>query len=237
MNDSTLITVHAYAGDRHQVEWFMPQWLHHECPVIVMTPDDSRIERVECAPSVITRYAGRRAYIGQDSLDRQLAHMRIALEHPFDFFLMCDSDSFCLSPELPAHLYNEDVLWAGIIEESRPHTSPYPKLAFQPPYFLSRKNLQKMVDVAPRVSAHPLTPFIDWYMVALACEAGVAFKAHQDKEVDHATPSVVISDPWEILYERIKNHGKVMMHPIKSLECATRLVQEREYYVRTHQSL
>src|SRR5437899_2767616 len=107
----------------------MPWHLSHECPVIVMSPDNSRIDRLASAPTVITRYAGQRAYIGQESLDRQIEHMRIALAHPYDFFLMNDSDSFCLSPEIPSYVYSDDYIFANAVGEPRPHASPYPKVA------------------------------------------------------------------------------------------------------------
>jgi hypothetical protein len=203
-----------------------------------MSPDDSRIERVECAPTVITRYAGQRAYVGQASLDRQIQHMRIALSHPFDFFLMNDSDSFCLSPKIPDYLYTDDYIFANAVGEPRPHSSPYPKVALQPPYFISRKNLEKLVAVAPRIRAHEITPYIDWAMLAWSQEAGVPFKAFWDYEKDHGTPhptAEIAADPWAEMHDRVRNHGRVMVHPIKDLARALALDHERKLYVNTYE--
>ena len=238
MNEETLVTVHGYAGDQHQIEAFMPWYLHHDAPVIVMSPEDSPIYKINSAPTVICRWAGRRAYIGQPSLDRQLTHLRIALDHPFNYFLLNDSDSFCLSPKLPQYLYEEDFFWSNEVGEPRPHSSPYPKIAMQPPYFVSRRNLEKMVAVAPRISAHPITPYIDWYMLALVREAGIAHRSFWDKELDHGTPhptEAIARDPWEEMYDRVRNHGRVLVHPIKNLACATRLAEEHANYKRLHE--
>src|SRR5712672_3244855 len=101
MNPRTLVSVHCYAGDQHQVKDFLPWYIHHECPVIIMSPEDSP---VTISPH-ICHHAGRRAYIGQESLDRQRKHLEILLDYPYDFFLLNDSDSFCVSSELPKYLY------------------------------------------------------------------------------------------------------------------------------------
>lgn len=39
--DDTLVVVHAYAGDAHLVEAFLPQFLHHGCKVLVLSPEES----------------------------------------------------------------------------------------------------------------------------------------------------------------------------------------------------
>lgn len=239
MNEGTLITVHGYAGDQHQIEAFMPWYLHHEVPVIVMSPNDSRISKLESAPTVITRHGGERAYIGQPSLDRQRIHLEIALEHQFPFYLLNDSDSFCLSPEIPKYLYEEsNFFWSNEVGEPRPHASPYPKIAMQPPYFVSHKNLEKMVAVAPKIAAHAVTPYIDWYMLALVCEAGLEHRSFWDKEKDFGTPhptEAIARDPWEEMYDRVRNHGRVLVHPIKTLACAQRLALEHENFKALHE--
>lgn len=183
VNANTLVTVHCYAGDALRVLNHMPCYLHHQIPVIIMSPEDSKVE----ITGLICRFSGRRAYIGQESLDRQASHMRMALEYPFDFFLMNDSDSFCVSPEIPNILYKrakEGVVWSGEVKDPRPHASPYPKIAMQPPYFLHRWSLEKMVALSGRIPAHPVTPFIDWWMLALTCEAGLQHESHFDPSDD-----------------------------------------------------
>lgn len=239
MNEHTLITVCGYTGDQHQIENLTPWYLHHEAPVIVMSPEDSPITKLKAAPTVICRQAGKRAYIGQDSLDRQLLHMKIALQYDFDFFLMHDSDSVCVSPVIPQHMYAEDFVWSNEVGEDRPHASPYPKIAMQPPYGLSRKNLEKLVAVAPRVLAHPITPYIDWFFVALCSEAGIQHRAWWDKEKDFGTPhptELIAQDPWNEMWDRVRNHGRVMVHPIKTLEWMQRLDTEHKLFKQLHES-
>ena len=40
MNPNTRVSVHCYKGDMPQVTGAMPIYLHHECPVVIMSPDD-----------------------------------------------------------------------------------------------------------------------------------------------------------------------------------------------------
>jgi hypothetical protein len=184
MNPQTLVVVHAYEGDAHQVEHALKRglYLNHGCPVLILSPEDAPVniemKGVEC------RQAGRAQYWGQASLDRQRAHLEILRDDykDFEWFLLNDSDSFCLEPVLPAFLYDDpNVIWSNIVEEGRDHTSPYPKIAFHPPYFLGRQALERLLTAAdkPEVTAHEITPFIDWYMVALACESGTPYKSFE----------------------------------------------------------
>lgn len=220
MNEHTLVTVHGYAGDQHQIEALMPWYVHHECPVIIMSPDDSR---VTIAPH-ICRYAGQRAYIGRESLDRQVLHMKMALQYDFDFYLMNDSDSFCVSPELPRYLYDEShFFWSNECGDPRTHPTLLPRIAMQPPYFVSRKNLEKMVEVAPRVEMHPITPYIDHFMLQLVYAAGLEHRPFTTKEKSTASTE---TDPWEQLYIRTRHGGCLFHHPIKRREIAERIHQE-----------
>jgi hypothetical protein len=238
VNENTLVSVHCYQGDADLVREFMPQYLHHECPVVVMSPADSpvRIHGMEC------RSAGKRGYFGQGSLDRQREHLKLLLTYPFRYFLLNDADSFCLSPELPAYLYkHENVLWSNEVTEGRPHASPYPKLGVHPPYFLTRATIEKMLTV--NVKAHPITPFIDWYMLALACEAGVGHAAFPDgrsfpawrhgaipetKELGHdfhheETRGGV--DGAKLMSSQVRSSGVIFIHSVKHPHVRDELVE------------
>lgn len=195
MNPDTLVVVHCYAGDAHQVKTFLPCYLHHECPVIIMSPENSKVE----IPGLICRHGGLQAYIGQASLDRQRLHLQMAYEFPFAYYLLNDADSFCVSPEIPKFLYEQSdgIVWSGEVTDPRPHASPYPKIAMQPPYFLSRESLRRMLAVADKVKAHPITPYIDHYMLQLTCEAGLQHKSH-----------LVGAD----------ENDRVLWHPVKEVE-------------------
>lgn len=189
MNPDTRISVHCYVGDLRQVVELMPLYKHHGCPVTVLSPDDSRVNilGMDC------QYAGKRAIIGQDSIDRQAEHLKVLwLLYHEKFFLANDSDSFCLSPEIPAYLYADpDCLWSNMITDDHPYRSGlcdgpsgepakkyypdgFPKLALQPPYFFSRTVLEKLVAATAVVNEH--LPFIDHYMTQLAVQAGVPCK-------------------------------------------------------------
>lgn len=242
----TLVVVHAYAGDAALVEAFLPQYRHHDCDVLVLSPEDAPvvIEGVEC------RSAGKRGYYGQDSLDRQREHLRILLEYPHRWFLLNDSDSMCLSPQIPAYLYESgDVVWSNEVREYRPHASPYPKIALQPPYFLTRGAIERMLAVGP-IEAHPITPFVDWMMLALVCEAGLEHRSYPDgrsfpawrhthipetKELGHDYTHVQESrgiDGAKRMSQQVLR-GAVMVHSIKHPPVRDQLLAARQRYERT----
>lgn len=237
MNEDTLVSVHCYQGDADLVREFMPQYRHHGCPVVVLSPADSpvQISGVEC------RSAGKRGYFGQDSLDRQREHLKLLLTYPQNYFLLNDADSFCLSPELPAYLYrHENVLWSNEVREGRPHASPYPKLGVHPPYFLTRATIEQMLTV--NVPAHPITPFIDWYMLALACESGVGHAAFPDgrsfpawrhgaipetKELGHDFHHEETNggvDGARLMSSQVRSSGVIFVHSVKHAHVRDELV-------------
>jgi len=209
MNESTLIAVFGYgpskhgsdtwdyknSGDVERIRMLLPFYEHHECPVVIMSPSDAPIR--ELGPH-ICRQAGKRAYTGQESLDRQRDHLRILLEYPFDWYLLNDSDSCCITPEIPPkfYRYGSNTFWSNEVNETRPHESPYPKIALHPPYFVHRQTLGQMLSVADRITAHPITPFIDHYMLQLVCESGVIHRSFLDFVTDR----------------------RIMLHPVKTKE-------------------
>src|SRR6266508_4379022 len=125
----------------------------------------------------ICRTGGLQSYIGRDSLFRQIRHLQILLEYPFKYYLMNDADSMCISPNLPDYLYNEShVVWSNEVSDmmhQRMRGYQYPRLAFQPPYFISRDNIVRMLENAKRIIIDSTTPFIDWWMMAVVCKAGL----------------------------------------------------------------
>lgn len=182
-NPRTLIVVHCWQGDQEQVENALPVHLRHKRPVLVLSPEDSPVKIDD--PQVQSHSLGKRAYFGQKSLDRQRLHLEYLLTLEFDYFLLNDADSMCLSPNLPPYLFlpeNQHVLWSNEVRDWRTHPTPYPRIALQPPYFAHRSVIEKLLTVAdkPEVKAHPITPYIDWYMLALAEEAGVEHRTFPD---------------------------------------------------------
>lgn len=185
LNPDLLVAVFGYAGDKQQMIDLMPVYEHHQAPIVFMSPADSQVHGM--GPH-ICRCAGKRAYIGQDSWDRQYAQLEILLQYPQKFFLLNDSDSFVLPAKLPAYLFNHtnDVFsnevndfripgqsWQGMPPWSMDYHKGYPLIAMQPPYFLSRQALEKIVATARGLVACPTTPFIDWWWVPATVGAGV----------------------------------------------------------------
>lgn len=172
MNQGTLVVVSGYAGDAHQISELLPYYEHHERPILLLSPEDSPIPFMG---TLLGRSCGKRGYTGQESLDRQHRHLMTALEYPFEWFLFHDSDSICISPEIPAYLFErDDVIWSNQIDDHREkgYHDPLPHIAMQPPYFMSRRVLREYVLHGAQ-KADQVTPFIDWYMVQVAYAAGV----------------------------------------------------------------
>lgn len=217
MNNGTLVVVCGYAGDAHQIEELLPYYEHHKRPILFLSPEDSRIESVG---THVGQFAGKRCYVGQDSLDRQHLHMKAALDLNFDWYLFNDSDSICISPEIPPYLYeNEDIVWSNQVDDFREkgYHDPLPHIAMQPPYFMSRKVLTKYVEHGAQVAC-PTTPFIDWYMVQVAYAAGV-----EHRSFPHTASFVTTNEEALRHMEDKIRDGASMLHSIKTGDVAKRL--------------
>lgn len=222
MNEDTLISVHCYAGDADLVQRAMPIHSAHGCPIVVLSPVDSSVVMPGASEC---KFSGKRAYIGADSWTRQHEHLKILLSYPYKYFLLNDADSFCVSAKIPKRLYAEaeDTLWSNEVTEPRPHASPYPKIAAQPPYFLTRDSIQRMLLASNRVPVHPITPYLDFAMLAWACEAGLKHRAfteleHTSSYAFRATENDPERAAWQQLFYRIAYMGTCMCHPIKTQE-------------------
>jgi hypothetical protein len=224
-----LITAHGYAGDAHQIRNMLPYYEHHGCPLVIFSPDDSRIE--EMGPH-ICRFAGKREYIGALSLDRQRLQLQAMLDYPFDWFLCNDADSVVLTPELPTYLFNYgDILWSNEVSDAmhtRPPNYPWPQLAFQPPYFMSRNVAERLVQAAKHVRPDPKTPFIDWCMMAWAVQGrikhrnfqnGISCPSNDEHSAKHMENSIL--------------RGAVFAHSIKKPDVLARMVSARKEYNRS----
>lgn len=245
MNPDTRVAVCCYQGDQHMVEEAMEFHKHHECPVTVLSPIDSPvvIEGVDCAQG------GGVGYIHQVSLDRQAEHLRLLLTYPENHFLINDSDSVVLTPELPAYLYEQpDTVWSNQVFDDIPeHQATFPEgwphVAFQPPYFLSRKSIEAMLAVKddPRVKATPVMPFIDYYMVQLTMVAGLPWAKFPDSiscpiSVDLRKLHVSARDKetygfgMQIAREAV-SRGAVILHSIKNERAIRELIECRKDYL------
>lgn len=244
MNPDTLVAVSCYSGDISRVENALSVglYLHHECPVVLLSPADAPVEIRH--PQVVCQSAGVRGVEGQSSLDRWDLYFRKLLEFPQKNFLICDSDSFCLSPELPARFYKHpEVFWSYHHLDERLHASEYQKVAFQSPMFFNRETLEKMMEVdRAKVPCHPITPYQDWYLVALACEAGITCRHNQDAVSymgwngggENSVVGGIHTGPeWRGADQMVFDvlHGKILIHSVRHLDVLKRVVEARQGYV------
>ncbi len=228
----TLVSVHGYIGDKHQVMELLPYYQHHECPIVIISPSDSQIHGIGAH---ICRHAGKRAYTGQISLDRQWAQMKILLEYPFDFYLMNDADSFCITADIPQylydtknHLFSNEVddfripgqSWQGLPPWPLDYHKGMPLLAFQPPYFLSREAVEKIVNAGPSIIACPICPFIDWGMVQVTQAAGVGHKRYNHC----ASCETSTANGLAVMSECVSKRAATFVHSIKKGSIAKQLV-------------
>lgn len=228
MNNGVLVSVHGYAGDQQQVHDLLPAFEHHQRPVLIVSPEDSPITKVGPHTCI---HAGKRAYIGQDSWDRQYLQMKKLLEYPFDFYFLNDSDSFCLTPELPPYLFTPgDTVYSNQVTDFRApgqtwtdssgsvtwpddYHKGYPLIAMQPPYFIPRDCLERIVKVGKR-PACITTPFIDWYMVEVCVDAGVKHLPFQTG----ASCETVTPNGIETMKNCIARKGATFIHSVKTKE-------------------
>src|SRR3990172_8792879 len=98
MSADTLVVVHCYAGDIGRVLTFLPKWLHHGCPVLMLSPEDAPVQIDH--PQVTCRSAGLAGWKGEHTIYRQIEHWRIASEFSQRYLLLNDSDSMCLESRI-----------------------------------------------------------------------------------------------------------------------------------------
>lgn len=228
MNSDTRVAICCYAGDAHYVSEMMAVHRAHECPITILSPDDSRAE----IPGVDCRFGGKRAYIGQDCLDRMREHLKILLTYPENYFLIHDSDSICLSPELPAYLYAEDVLWSNQVINNLPEQQPgfapdIPHIAFQPPWFMSRKILKRLIEVSEgNTVCNQYLPFIDYWMVEMAVRNDIPWRPLPTAL--SAALSVSLTD-LDNAVDWVHTGMLIFVHSVKGARVARPLMTAYEY--------
>lgn len=234
MNPDTAVAVFGYSGDAHQILTLLPYYMHHRCPVVIFSPDDSPIRRRD-TDNLFFRFGGKRAYVGQDSLDRQVIQMKKLLaEFPQKWFLFNDSDSVCLSPRLPGWLYTDKV-WSNEVSDAmhdhkRAADYPWPHLAFQPPYFLSRDNVQKWIDAAEEIKADPNTPFLDWAFMAWTVHSKLPHSTFIDQDgqpVGVSCPTRGYDPGTNAMEQAVWHHKAVFLHSIKDKGVLLRMAHAR----------
>lgn len=234
MNPDTRVAVCCYAGDAFQVIEMLDLYRHHECPITVFSPEDSRAD--VRTPGVDSLFGGKRAYIGQECLDRMRIHLAMLLDYDENHFLIHDADSICLSPKLPDYLYAEpDVVWSNIVNNTIPwqvvgFPAGSPHVAFQPPWFLSRKTIAALLKQPCVVNEH--LPFIDYWMLEATLAAGLEWRGLPD----------AISAPLSHDNERdntlarrlVRENGLIFLHSVKGEKHARPLIEARKEFLSEH---
>ena len=224
LNPDTRVAVCCYAGDAQLVRENLDLYLHHECPVVILSPEDSPV----VISGVDNRQGGLAGHIGGHTLERERRHLEILLEFPETHFMIHDADSVCLDPEFPAYLYAEpDLVWSNQVNDDIPqHQATFPKgwphVAFQPPYFLSRKTIEAMLASADKVvPSLDMMPFIDYYMVQLTYAAGLPWRRFESCVCCH--PSLAL--------RLALSDGISIFHGIKKPEDMRALVAARRTFL------
>lgn len=235
MNPDTAVVVFGYSGDAHQIFMMLPYYQHHKCPVVIFSPTDRPITRKDSG-TVFFRHGGKdgadRGYVGQVSLDRQAIQMKKLLEEfPQKFFLFNDSDSVCLSPHLPQYLYNAaDTVWSNEVSDMMHVRTdpayPWPRLAFQPPYFLSRESVQAWITAADTVKADPQTPFLDWFFMAATVHMKIKHANFLNGE-GVSCPTRGYEPGCQAMENAVRHHRAVFLHSIKTKDVLLRMAHAR----------
>ncbi len=240
LNPDVLVVVHCYSGDRQQVIDLLPVYQHHQAPIVIVSPDDSPVTGI--GPH-ICRTAGKRAYIGQLSWDRQYEQLKALLDYPQKWFLLNDADSFVIPAKLPDYLLeDENTVWSNEVNDFRipgqtwpgvdkpwplDYHKGFPLIAMQPPYFLHRKALEAIVAKCKGMKADPITPFIDWWWVPACYKAHVKHKPFRTgASCETVTPLGVA-----VMSERIVKYKASFIHSVKSGAVMNQLV---DLYHTTH---
>lgn len=233
MNPDTLVVVSAYAGDAHQVQHNLPVYLHHGCPVAVFSPTDAPI-RIERVPGVTCLSDGLKGWTGPQTLDRHRKFLELMLKFPYGHFLFHDADSICLSPEIPKYCYESpDTIWSNEVTDTNPAPSMLPKIAMQPPYFLSRKSIRGLLDCIPATSYFTRENPTDWPLpFPTECIDHYMLQLVYGSRLPHL--SFFTGASFETASERgfaemsklVRHHGRVMIHSVKSATVLHSLIND-----------
>jgi hypothetical protein len=220
-------------------------YLHHGCPVTVLSPLDAPVN-IEHS-GVTNLICGSRSYFGPVAQQRHLSHLKQIINFfPEEHFLIHESDSFCIDPQIPQYLYDEpDTFWSNCINDEDPaHNAARPGspfVSFQAPWFMSRKTVRALVNAAPAVQFHPDLKWVDLYLVQLTVAAGIKWSPFKDAvccpiawSVHGEPASQWQKDTYEVGLQIGKNRareGANMIHSCKSFEAISALQAE---YRKSH---
>jgi len=231
-----LVAISGYQGDQHQIENNWPAYAHHGHPIVVLSPEDAPIEKMNGAKCVS---AGEKGWIGPHTLRRHHLFLRELLSQRADFYLFHDADSVCLAPEIPKYVFESpDIFWSNEVTDTNPAPSRLPKIAMQPPYMFSRHVLRALVRACStpaqsfsQVSAHgnlPLpTECIDHFQLQIVYSAGISHRSFPDG----ASFETTSDHGFSVMREHVGRLGKVFLHSIKKKHVLEQLFLDRRFYL------
>lgn len=219
MNEDTLVVVHCYQGDAALVRTCLKCFVHHERPVLILSPADSPVE-IEY-PGVENKSAGKAGWKGIHTLWRQMDHWGLALESDAQWFLLNDADSLCITPEIPAYLYTDPYkVWCNVLcHENEHQEDDHPNL--NPPYFMHRNVLTALLergrelepppdDVDPDIPPGAYWQAIDGFYTMLTLNE---LKIPYENYPDGAT---TWPRGWGDMVDQVKDRGARMLHGVKT---------------------
>jgi hypothetical protein len=182
---------------------------------------------IDCLP------LGKRQSIGPAAIERERLHLKQLLEYPENFFLLNDADSMCVSPKLPDFLYDEpDVLWSCLMYLSLPNERAqmqpnHPFITPHPPYFMSRRTIQALLD-QPYTVNNRYEGFIDHWMGAAAVTGGLVLKGYPNC---YSGPISTHENYFEDAYVGARHRGTVFFHSVKAPQFWQPLVEAHKKYL------
>lgn len=239
MNEDTIVAIQCYTDDAHQVQNAMGLYAHHGCPILILSPTDE--PATVDGPGVMSRTAGLDAYMGPASLERHHAQMTVLAEYPQSYILLHESDSVCLSPEIPAYLYEatDPIIWANPVDTKEHIDRNYHEgreadpdgayvrfpFAMQAPWFFTRTALLAMLEVFDG-AAETLPDYaklIDWWFLAAARTAGYECRAFPDG----VSQPIWADNEIQHTAALVRDRGVVMVHSVKSKTALDALLEAR----------
>src|ERR1035437_77503 len=229
MNENTRVAICCYTGDQDRVIANFEMYQHHKCPIVVISPKDAKAWE---SPDHDSRFSGLSAYTGQKALDMWREHLKTLLTFPENFFLLHEADSMCLEPKLPDYLYAEpDIFWVNLVDNCIPqqqefYPEGFPRVAFQPPWFLSRKTITALLAVVDDVTPN-LNMLYDYWLVQLAVKAKLQWRGLP------GAISYPTAEPfWAgAAWDAVRHRGVTFVHAIKTHDVCTQLRAARRSFL------
>jgi len=190
--------------------------------VLLLSPVDEPV--YVSHPQVTCRSVGPNDYNGDLSVERYKQQISALADYDVDWFMLNESDSFCLTPNLPDYLYGDPDLvranyanpwnWINTNNDPQPMaTLMVHDTAMQAPWWFSRRALLRMIDVMDAAwdGCPPYAKFIDWWFHHAPHLAGLR---HESYGLGGTTWPISGAEGAAAIRHKIVE-GAVMVHGVK----------------------